>query len=758
MASQVINDLEPLDSVRGKLNSMFSELYSAIPSGGSGGSVSSSNPIFNSLDDIAAANIPSVAAGGPKAIMTIGRFNTDDGGGGIYSRVIGDITAVSGEVIASSYAGVGTSTSPAYTGLVGSGLRDGDDDSNSTVWGTQTAGGGSITADLGSIQSIAAISVLPIPSTFDNWGGVYTNGGLVSWSTDNIDFTDVGVLSGASDGVPARLAINASCRYIKIERTDNYLGIADFRMYASATFVAPRGGTLSADQQAWGLVPINGDINVLQFGAKPDYATLATPNWQAFEDAKLYAAARWPASPQITIPPGKYWLEDTWEIKGGALRIRGFSTSRDVTNRASELVFPADKWGIIVARSNTHLDGLSSDDLGGGDGAIISGLAITSLSGGNRADGSYNGIWLRAHAVLLDILVDGFPDHGIHIYAQESGGPTNIGNANIWFLNRFSSVNNGGDGLHVRGDCANAGTALNGSVYNNRGWGYRDRSFGNYFIGIESTSNGKHGDVIAVYGGGNYTCVPGQEAAASTTVPGTDPTVWMLWYTGAPFGDTSTWRTWTSGLTWLSGGAYCNGWSHFSYTEGNQPPAHVEYGWSSTSMGLQGAGFTVRSFGAIERNGSYLAGVYGNDGIVSAFLGGGGTTGVIVGANSLESGSKFENRIISLRMDLTNGNIALDDNYGNNTYYTITGPNTTDAWGNAAAIPFAFRPNRLRLYNYDHVAHAPEVFYVNAIPSTSGYCVGSIAFHADGTSGQPFAWKCSATGSPDTWIPLGNIP
>jgi hypothetical protein len=137
-----------------------------------------------------------------------------------------------------------TNTEPAFSGLTGSGLRDGADASSSTVWGTATSSGGSITADLGGTYLVSTLMLRPIPSSFGGWGALYLNGATVEVSTNGSSWTTVGTVSGMVDGVAKRVDMGVdvgtissnqhsrTCRYIRLTKTGSFFGLAEFRVLA----------------------------------------------------------------------------------------------------------------------------------------------------------------------------------------------------------------------------------------------------------------------------------------------------------------------------------------------------------------------------------------------------------------------------------------------------------------------------------------------------------------------------------------------
>lgn len=86
------------------------------------------------------------------------------------------------------------------------------------------------------------------------------------------------------------------------------------------------------------------------------------------------------------------------------------------------------------------------------------------------------GVLLRARSEVSNVFVSGFPEHGMCVVAN-SGAIGLRGNANNFLLQNVVSSSNGGHGLYVLGDDANAGQVNKISCQYNGGYGLWDRSF-----------------------------------------------------------------------------------------------------------------------------------------------------------------------------------------------------------------------------------------------------------------------------------------
>jgi hypothetical protein len=125
----------------------------------------------------------------------------------------------------------------------GAGLRDRQDNTNATVWGTASAAGGSITADLGSIQVVSYIRVQSIP--FGGWTPNDINGATIEVSSNGTSWTAVGTVSGVvagrstpfplgvDSGTPSGYRMSRTCRYVRLTFSGHWFGLAEFRVLAN---------------------------------------------------------------------------------------------------------------------------------------------------------------------------------------------------------------------------------------------------------------------------------------------------------------------------------------------------------------------------------------------------------------------------------------------------------------------------------------------------------------------------------------------
>jgi hypothetical protein len=182
----------------------------------------------------------------------------------------------------------------------------------------------------------------------------------------------------------------------------------------------------------------------------------------------------------VFFPPGDYYCSGSIIINR-QVKLLG-STSPDGNDLGSSRIrFPANVTGIVINEYRTSPNGKD------GEGTIIENLGIYVNA---SFSGTGSGVWMRSRSQIKNCVFANFGEHGIRIDAT-SGGSTNQGNANLWYLDRIRCFNNGLDGLYVNGADANAGLALRVDCSNNNRNGIRDSSFlGNTYVGCHCANNG----------------------------------------------------------------------------------------------------------------------------------------------------------------------------------------------------------------------------------------------------------------------------
>lgn len=189
----------------------------------------------------------------------------------------------------------------------------------------------------------------------------------------------------------------------------------------------------------------------------------------------------WPGSYAgvIEIPPGSYYLSNTWKIDR-QVRITGHSSPDGNAPGAVRLIFADGIDGIVFEDYRTSVSGNFAD------GATLERVYITRK---NFALSTGDGIWMRTRARLRDIIIDRFGRHGCRIDAT-SGASTTQGNANNWEIQSSRFMRNGMDGLFVDGADANAGVAIRLDCSANGRHGIYDSSFlGNTYVACHVDAN-----------------------------------------------------------------------------------------------------------------------------------------------------------------------------------------------------------------------------------------------------------------------------
>jgi hypothetical protein len=194
----------------------------------------------------------------------------------------------------------------------------------------------------------------------------------------------------------------------------------------------------------------------------------------------------------------------------------------------------------------------------GGDGMVFQGMTFRS-SGATKTNPS-SGIRLRSRAVVRDCVFHGFTYGLLTAVAAGSGGETE-GNVNGSIVHGNSFISNLLDGVHVSGPDANAIEFTSNDSSHNGRWGFNDRSFlGNFYANNHSSANGLRGSAgntgsssLVHYQGRLWYPASGQEIAARTTAPGTNPGVWQSRTAGV---ESAAHPTWVNGMEVFEGGPY----------------------------------------------------------------------------------------------------------------------------------------------------------------------------------------------------------
>ena len=247
-----------------------------------------------------------------------------------------------------------------------------------------------------------------------------------------------------------------------------------------------------------------------------------------------------------------------------------------------------------------------------------------------------------------------------------------------------------------------------------------------------------------------------QATAASTTVPGTDSSVWV------PFewaGATTGIPLWVTGMSWKEGGSYCcvslageTVWLG-CYEELGQPPAQIR-----TPAVWVGGQSSVSPWSTCLRNkaeqgslsnpaGFFASQPYHDGNPLRAFFGSDLALGrlMLVAHVSLHPNSFI--------MGGGRDTYFLLDGQASN-YLTMTGPLTTFTGGRSTAQPGVVNVPRMFLGSG---SSARAIDYGSAAPVADYHARGEIIYDIAPTAGGKVGWVCTAAGTPGTWKAFGAI-
>lgn len=253
-----------------------------------------------------------------------------------------------------------------------------------------------------------------------------------------------------------------------------------------------------------------------------------------------------------------------------------------------------------------------------------------------------------------------------------------------------------------------------------------------------------------------YHVALGKAAAASTTVPGTDSSVWV------PFewaGGMKGLPLWSRGMTWKEGGSYCGAtqagetvWEA-CYEELGQPPAQIRspalwIGGQSAVSAWSSCVQIKASEGALSNPRGFLASQPYHDGSrLRALFGANLATGAVmlVGHETLHPNSF----VMGAGRDTY---FLLDGQPAN--FLTFTGPLTAFTGGRSTAQPGAVNIPRLFVGSG---ASARAIDYGSGPPASGHHAAGELVYNIAPTAGGKVGWVCTAAGTPGTWKAFGAI-
>lgn len=317
-----------------------------------------------------------------------------------------------------------------------------------------------------------------------------------------------------------------------------------------------------------------------------------------------------PSVPLHFAPTG-YRFSHYLDLDDAAYELFGSGSPGSVGGGGTTFFFDSGQPGLVLQSWDTAgIDSINQpNNPGTPHGASNSHIRDLTLvsRGGTVGSSTQHGVIIKCNGTHFErVQVSNFGGDGFHIYANASGA----GNANANRLSFCSAHHNGLNGLFTGAGDANANVFEQFQANYNRKFGIAECSFlGNHYFGYHVQSNGMSrgyetgpdwasaSDVPGArctYNGHYWLVAPGQDTAAATTTPGTNPSVWIdLGTTGLGFAG-----PWVSGYKYAAGGAIIIADANYGqnnnnrtvmtgYIESDQPPG---FGLSEVSLSLNGNG------------------------------------------------------------------------------------------------------------------------------------------------------------------------
>lgn len=247
---------------------------------------------------------------------------------------------------------------------------------------------------------------------------------------------------------------------------------------------------------------------------------------------------------------------------------------------------------------------------------------------------------------------------------------------------------------------------------------------------------------------------------ASTTVPGTDPTIWVPYEWDPDNGTRKDIPVWTKGQTWTEGGSY-GGSSHAGdvvwtacYMEGDGQPLS-QIGARQIWVGGQGFLSTWSKGVQVKANGGALENPYGF--IVERPFHDGGKLSVHMGS-ALPAGRVLvvSHQTVHPQLFMMRGGFDTDFFLEGQAdpFLTMTGPNTAFTGGRSTAQPGVVNVPNLFVGSG---ADARKIDYASAAPTGGYHAQGEIVLNTAPSAGGKLGWVCTAAGTPGTWKGFGAI-
>lgn len=267
------------------------------------------------------------------------------------------IHSMGGAITPSGY--LATSNYSSYTGLSGTGMRDGNYLSNSSIHGTNNGIDEAVTMDLGSVQAVSFVVLAPISTSHaDGWGAGYVNSCVLEISNDNLSWTTiVATISGVVENTPKVFTVGQFCRYVRVRNPDGYVGLGDF--YASNSPWLPIGDQVFAGS-SW--------MHSLWFCVADGGETAPTVSWSGsvagYAQIHQYSRANIETSAPIgTVGPAGAGSTGTTHSSTGIDTRRGNSTIVYIEGRAGNTTL-AQPSGWTERVDNGSATGTTSNTIG----------------------------------------------------------------------------------------------------------------------------------------------------------------------------------------------------------------------------------------------------------------------------------------------------------------------------------------------------------------------------------------------------------
>lgn len=220
-----------------------------------------------------------------------------------------------------------------------------------------------------------------------------------------------------------------------------------------------------------------GHYNIKDYGATGDGVTDDSAAIQAAIAAVPFGGAGWNNPYILFIPPGTYRIATTIDIVRSII-IRGAGSHRYCdANVLGTSIFLVDDG--VTGFKSWH-GNMGYADSAHGKGAVLE--DVTVRAAGHAVAGGV-GLRMCTPMEINRCTFEKFSSHGIWIDAA-------VGLPDLWLITWTRCTENGGDGLHVTGQDANAGVAIGLDCQWNKGYGIYDFSFlGNRYIGTHCAEN-----------------------------------------------------------------------------------------------------------------------------------------------------------------------------------------------------------------------------------------------------------------------------